>query len=85
MEVKAVEETKQAAPLNIVAAATFTGYSPKYLYRLVHERRIPFYKPQGGRVLFKREELEAFIYRNRSTPDYELKEKAEAMIAGGRV
>lgn len=57
--------------LTVDEAATFTGLSKNYIYRLVHLRKIPYYKPMGGRVFFKQEELEKFIFRNRQDADYE--------------
>ena len=46
-------------------AAELTGYKKSYLYKLVHQKKIPHYKPMGGRVFFKREELESFLLRGR--------------------
>ena len=63
----------QKAALNIDEAAEFTGYRKNYLYKLVHEKRIPHFKPGGlkGRLFFKREDLEAFLFRGRQSADYE--------------
>jgi len=68
--------------LSIDDAAEFTGLKKSYLYRLTHQKRIPHYKPMGGRIFFKREELEAFIFRNRQSADYELSKMADAMLNG---
>ena len=57
--------------LSVEEAALFTGLSKNYIYKLVCQKRIPFYKPMGGRVFFKKEELEGFIFRNRQGADYE--------------
>jgi len=57
--------------LTVVEAAAFTGLSQNYIYKLIHQKRIPFYKPMGGRVFFKQDELEGFIFRNRSGANYE--------------
>lgn len=57
--------------LSVEEAAQFTGLSRFYIYKLIHERKIPHYKPLGGRVFFKQNELEAFIFRNRQGADYE--------------
>jgi len=57
--------------LSVVEAAAFTGLSKNYIYKLVCQKRIPFYKPMGGRVFFKQDELERFIFRNRSGASYE--------------
>ena len=68
--------------LSVDEAATFTGLSKGYVYKLVHQRKIPFYKPLGGRVFFKQDELEAFIFRGRHAADYELEVRAESLLNG---
>jgi excisionase family DNA binding protein len=57
--------------LSVEAAAAFTGYSRNYLYKLIHQKKIPYFKPMKGRVFFKQEELEAFIFRNGQNAEYE--------------
>ena len=57
--------------LSVDAAVELTGWSKNYIYKLVHLRKIPFYKPLGGRVFFKQDELERFIFQNRQGPSFE--------------
>jgi len=66
--------------LSVDEAAIFTGLSKNYLYKLMHQQRIPYYKPLGGRVFFKQDELEAFIFRGRRAADYELQSRAESLL-----
>lgn len=47
--------------LSVVEAATYTGFSPKYLYQLVHRKEIPYYKPSGRKLFFKVDELDLWI------------------------
>ena len=44
-----------------------TGYSKQTAYKLVHERKVPFYKPEhGGRkILFKRKEVDEWLTATR--------------------
>ena len=63
-------ETQKAA-LSLTDAAAYLGLNPSYLYKLVSQKKIPYYKPMGGRVFFRREELEGFIFRNRQGAGYE--------------
>ena len=65
-------ETKKIA-FNIDEAADFLGYKKNYLYKMVYERRIPHFKPGGrkGRLFFKKEDLEAFLFRGRQNAVYE--------------
>ncbi|MDR0448784.1 MAG: helix-turn-helix domain-containing protein [Treponema sp.] len=62
--------------LSVDGAAAFTGLSKNYIYRLIYLKKIPHYKPMGGRVFFKQEELEKFIFRNRQGVDYEVESHA---------
>jgi len=57
--------------LSVLEAAKITGLSRNYIYKLICQKKIPFYKPTGGRVFFKQEELDGFIFRNRQAADYE--------------
>ena len=63
---------KQNKVLTMDDAVAFTGLKKNYLYKLIYLKKIPFYKPLGGRVFFKQEELEEFIFRNRQPADYEV-------------
>jgi excisionase family DNA binding protein len=74
----------EASFLSLQEAHNFTGYSKAYLYKLTCQGRIPHYKPQGGKIFFKQEELEAFLGRGRRAADYELAEKADAVVNRGR-
>jgi len=66
--------------LSVDEAADFTGLSKAYLYKLIHQKKIPFYKPMGGKVFFKLGELESFIFRGRRAADYELESQAESLL-----
>jgi excisionase family DNA binding protein len=70
-EVLSVEETSE-----------YTGLSKGTLYILAQERRIPFYKPLGKKICFKRSELDTFMFRNKLSANYELSEAADAFLNG---
>jgi len=57
--------------LSVDEAAVFTGLKKNYIYKLIHQKKIPHYKPMGGRVFFKQDELENFLFRNRQAANYE--------------
>jgi excisionase family DNA binding protein len=71
-------------PMGVAEAAEFTGLSKAYLYKLVYLKKIPHYKPNAGRLFFKRTELEQFVFRGRSAADYELSEAADQVLNGRR-
>ena len=67
-------------PLDLDEASVYLHYSPKYLYRLTHEGRIAFYKPEGGKIFFTKEDLDKFVLRNRHAADFELRDNADQKI-----
>lgn len=73
----------QDKPLTVEQAAAFTGFSQTYLYKLIHQKKIPCFKPEGGKVLFSVDDLKAFCFRNRQAADYELRDRADAILTGG--
>ena len=62
--------------LNVTEAAEYLDLKPGYIYKLISQKKLPCYRPMGGRVFFRPEELEAWLFRNRQPADYE--------ITGGR-
>lgn len=53
------------------------GTTRANVYRMTSERRIPFYKPLRGKIYFKRDEIEAWMLRNRSASLDEIQSDAE--------
>lgn len=51
--------------LTIKDASIFTGLSVKYLYRLTSAKKIPHYKPTGKGIYFDKNELQAWLKRNK--------------------
>jgi excisionase family DNA binding protein len=71
--------------LNVQEAACFLKTTPAYLYKMVWKRAIPYYKPNGGRLLFSAEELRRFVEASRRSSASELEEKATTLLnARGR-
>ena len=55
--------------LNLEETAEFTGFKPNYLYHLTSRKKIPHYKPGGGKrakLFFRKDELEAWLMQNPS-------------------
>lgn len=76
-------ETQLDMPLSVDEVSKYTGYSKSYIYKLIHEKRIPYYKPgrsRTARVFFKKKDLDSFIFRERSSADYELIDQADLII-----
>jgi len=71
-------------PLTVEQTAAFTGFSVAYVYKLAHLKKIPYFKPENGKILFALDDLKAFCFRNRQAAGYELQEQADAILSGGR-
>ncbi|WP_375580583.1 helix-turn-helix domain-containing protein [Marivirga tractuosa] len=67
---KAQQQNKSI--LTMSEAAEFMGLSMSYLYKLTHWNKIPYYKPSGKIVYFKKEDLEDWMLQNRSTTEKEI-------------
>jgi excisionase family DNA binding protein len=49
-----------------------TGYKRSYLFKLVHERKIPFHKPNKGKLVFLRSEIMEWIKNSRRATKEEI-------------
>jgi excisionase family DNA binding protein len=62
--------------LNIDQLSIYTGFSKAYLYKLTHLSKIPFYKPNGGKILFSKVEIEQWIADSRYSTKAEIEQNA---------
>lgn len=76
----------QKEVLNMVEASKYLELSVSHLYKLTSAGSIPFYKPNGKKLYFKRTELDAWLLRNRSASKDEIEqEAANYLMRKGRV
>ena len=61
--------------MTIIEAASYTSFSPNYLYQLVHQRAIPVYKP-GRKLFFKISEIDAWISNSKQKSISEIQQEA---------
>ena len=64
-EIKALTLLAAKEMLTIDDAALYTGLGKSYLYVLTCKKKIPFYKPNGKNIYFKKSELNDWLQRNR--------------------
>lgn len=74
----------QKKALTLDEVVVYTGMKKSYLYKLTHERIIPFYKPNGKTLFFNREEIDEWLLKNKSASHAELEEKAQSYIINNR-
>lgn len=67
---------KDKEVLTIDECSAYTGLSKSHLYRLTSRRAIPFYKPMGGTIYFRRSEIEDYLTQNRQATQAEINSKA---------
>ncbi len=72
--------------LNFNEACQYLELSQSHMYKLTSTGAIPYYKPNGKKLYFKRTELEEWLLRNRSTTKMEIDQQAaDYLIKKGRV
>lgn len=62
--------------LTLEEAATVLGCTRSMLYKMTHERTIPFYKPSNKMVYFEKSELVKWIEQNKVLSSAEIDEEA---------
>lgn len=67
MENKQINITEKAV-LTFKEAVEYTGFTPRYLYKLTGEKKIPFSKPNGKAIFFDRKELEDWLMGRNQEP-----------------
>jgi len=66
--------------LNFNEACQFMELSHSHLYKLTSAGLIPYYKPNGKKLYFKRSELESWLLRNRSASRDEIERRAADLL-----
>jgi excisionase family DNA binding protein len=64
----------------IAQAAHYVSRSVTALYQLCHRRRIAYSRPAGGKVYFRRADLDAFMASGRVASNDELAAQADAVL-----
>ena len=78
-----VLSAKQA--LTMSEAALLTGLSKSRLYKMCCEKKIPYYKSQGGKLTyFDKSELNSWMLRNRVRTNDEIEEQAANIVVAGK-
>ena len=72
--------------LTIEECSMLTGMTVGSLYRRTSSGEIPYYKPMGGKIFFKKEEIERWMLRNRQATKEELESEAatRAFLSRGK-
>jgi excisionase family DNA binding protein len=75
--------SKQA--LSLGEAALITSLSRSHLYKMCHQRKVPYWKSSGGKhTFFDRDELTAWMLHRRIKTSDELETEATNYIVNGK-
>lgn len=74
-----------AEMLDATQATQYLGISLSYLYKLTSLGLIPHYKPTGKLLMFRRSELEAWVFRNRSESKEDIEQKAANYLLNNKL
>lgn len=66
--------------LNLQEACTYIGVSSSHMYKLTSSNQIPFYKPNGKRLFFNREELDSWMLQHRNQTQEEIEQLATSYV-----
>jgi excisionase family DNA binding protein len=66
-------------------AAQYLGIKKSYLHKLMMNKAIPYYKPNGKLCYFEREDLDKWIRRIRIATQEEIDQEAIAYITGKNI
>ncbi len=65
VDIKQLIENQDLELLDVKQAAEYLKLQPSYIYSLIHQKKIPYYKPLGKRVYFSRRELNEWITKSK--------------------
>lgn len=82
-EIKKLLSVQTDEPLSIDEASKFTGLKKSYVYKLCSLKEIPFYKPNGKKIYFSKNELMQWIFRNKHKSRGEIEAEAESYLNKG--
>ena len=66
--------------LTVEELASYLGVKTSYVYKMTHNREIPYYKPGGKMVYFNREEIDEWVLSQRVATANEIRSEARRRI-----
>lgn len=66
--------------LTVEELASYLGVKTSYIYKMTHNREIPYYKPGGKMVYFDRKEIDEWVLSQRVATADEIRSEARHRI-----
>ncbi len=82
---KEQDSTNERGLLTTTEAAYYLGVKPSYLYKMMMQRAIPYYKPGGKLCFFSREDLDAWLTSIRIKSQSEIESEAARYIVSREI
>ncbi len=76
-EIKQLINHNNLELLDVNQAAEYLKLQRSYIYSLIHQKKIPYYKPLGKRVYFNKLELNKWITESKTKSIKEVEEEYE--------
>lgn len=79
---KKLEEIKiiQKPFMAVEELAVYLHLSPAYIRKMTHNREIPYYKPNGKKLYFSKEEIDEWVLSSRVATAEELRSEAKRRV-----
>lgn len=71
---------KESTLLTTKEFSEYSGLSLSHIYKLTHGRRIPFFRPMGKTIYFKKTDVDNFLLQNRQSTKSEIENEANAYL-----
>lgn len=62
--------------LTIEEASLYTGFTKRFIYKMTHDKMIPFYKPNNKNVFLDKDDLDRWMMQNRTNSRDEAEQEA---------
>lgn len=72
------ERDLRTSILTVSDLSALTGWKKGWIYKLTSRGELSFYKPNGKTIFFKLEEVEDYIFRNRSMSNSEMQGEVDS-------
>ena len=74
VDIRQLVENQDLELLDVNQAAEYLKLKSSYIYSLIHQKKIPYYKPLGKRVYFIKSELNKWIKESKNKSVGEVEE-----------
>ena len=71
---------EQKSIMTVDDLSEYLGLQPSYIRKMTHNREIPYYKPNGKKLYFQREEIDEWILSSRVATAEELRSEARRRV-----